>query len=229
MHVIVTGANRGIGLELVNRFLGRGDSVVAAVRDPPSARALSELATRAEGRLRILECDVASDSSVRSFGAAVGAGPVDILVNNAGVMGKMQAVSDLDYRDVLHTIDTNALGALRVTAAVLPGLRKSSVRKVVCITSGMGSIQDNTSGGAYGYRMSKAALNMAVRSMSVDLRRDGITVVAMNPGWAKTDMGGAGAPISVEESVTKMLARVDALTPEQTGQFLDYKGGTWPF
>jgi NAD(P)-dependent dehydrogenase (short-subunit alcohol dehydrogenase family) len=108
-------------------------------------------------------------------------------------------------------------------------LERAPTRKVVHITSGMGSIGDNQRGGAYGYRMSKAALNMANKSMSVDLRDRGFTCVVMNPGWVQTDMGGGGAPTLVSESVSKMLGRIDAMGPADTGAFLDYKGGTYPY
>lgn len=229
MRIVITGANRGIGLELTRRYLDRGDQVEAAARRPDAATDLAALAGAAGGRLRVHACDVGDDASARALAAALGDIAVDLLINNAGVMGKMQALADLDYADVTNTINVNALGSLRVTGALLPHLRRGSTRKIVHITSGMGSIGDNQSGGAYGYRMAKAALNMGCRSMAMDLRGEGFTAVVMNPGWVKTDMGGAHAPTPVEESAQKMIDLIDRIGPDQTGTFLDYRGHTWPW
>jgi NAD(P)-dependent dehydrogenase (short-subunit alcohol dehydrogenase family) len=229
MRYVVTGANRGIGLELVRQLAERGETVEAAVRDPARADALQALAGASGGQVRVHACDVASDRSVEALGESVGDVGVDVVINNAGVMGRMTSLEGLDFEDALRTFDINALGPVRVVRAMLPKMMKSDVRRIVHVTSGMGSIEDNKSGGAYAYRMSKAALNMANRSMSVDLRDRRFICVVMNPGWVQTDMGGAGAPTPVAESVAKMLARVDALTPAQTGAFLDYKGGSFPY
>lgn len=227
MRIVITGANRGIGLELTRRYLERGDHVEAAVRRPDAAAELAALAGAAGGRLRIHACDVTDTASVRAFADALGDVAVDVLINNAGVMGKMKALADLDFAEMTRTFDTNALGPLRVAGALLPHLRRSKTRKIVNITSGMGSISDNTSGGAYGYRMSKAALNMGCRSMANDLRGEGFTAVVVNPGWVKTDMGGSHAPTPVEESARLMMELIDRIGPEETGTFLDYRGHTW--
>ena len=149
-----------------------------------------------------------------------------MLVNNAGVLGKMQSLEELDLEDCLATFRVNALGAIAVTRALLPQLRKSKVRKVLHVSTGMASIADNSSGGAYGYRMSKAALNMASKCLAVGLRGDRIVSAVINPGWVQTDMGGSGAPTSVVDSAKGILQQIDALDVEHTGQFLDYKGGT---
>jgi NAD(P)-dependent dehydrogenase (short-subunit alcohol dehydrogenase family) len=228
MRWIVTGANRGIGLELVRQLAKRGDTVEAGARQPAEATELGEIARASGGRVHVHPCDVTSDASVKAFAAAV-SGAVDVLVNNAGVMGKMQSLEALDLSDTLKTFDANTLGPIRVTRAFLPHLQGTKTRRIVHITSGMGSIADNTSGGAYGYRMSKAALNMANKSMSIDLAPKGFVCVVMNPGWVKTDMGGSGAPTPVEESAAKMIAIIDGLSPEQNGAFLNYRGGTFPY
>ncbi|MCS6900569.1 MAG: SDR family oxidoreductase [Myxococcales bacterium] len=227
MHIVITGASRGIGLEFVRRYQEQGHHVEAAVRDPARSPELAALAASSSGKTRIHPCDVTSDQDARTLAASLGDVPVDLLINNAGILGKMQALDQLDYADILRTLDTNALGPLRVTVALLPHLRRGSTRKIVHISSGMGSISDNTSGGAYGYRMSKAALNMAARSMANDLRSEGFVVVTMNPGWVKTDMGGPDAPETVENSVRLMMERIEQLRPEQSGTFLDYRGHTW--
>jgi NAD(P)-dependent dehydrogenase (short-subunit alcohol dehydrogenase family) len=132
--------------------------------------------------------------------------------------------------DLLHVhTQLNVLGALGVTQAALAPLRRRATRHIVAISSGMGSIRDNTDGGAYAYRMSKAALNMAVRSMAVDLAAERFTCVTMNPGWVQTQMGGAGAPVPVEVSARNILARIDALTLADNGKFLDHVGGELPW
>ena len=229
MRWVITGTNRGIGLELVRQLLARGEYVEAGVRDLDRAHDVHALGELAEGRLRVLQCDVGDDASVRAFADAIGPIAVDVLVNSAGVMGEMQSLEGLDMLDVHRTFDIDALGPLRVTRALLPALQRSATPRVVSITSGMGSISDNTSGGAYGYRMAKAALNMANKSMSVDLRARDVVCVVVNPGWVQTDMGGRGAPTPVEDSVAKMIALADALTIADTGKFLDWTGRTGEF
>lgn len=229
MRFVITGANRGIGLELARQIAARGDFVEAGAREPEAAAELRAIAAREPARVRVHTCDVASDTSVRAFASAVGEVAVDVLINNAGVKGKRQALEDLDLEDAIRAIDTNALGAVRVTRALLPSLRRGAGRRVAHISSGLGSISDNTTGDAYAYRMSKAALNMASKSMAVDLRGEGIISVVLNPGWVKTDMGGPSAPTPVEESVRRMLGIIDALTLEQSGSFIDYRGHTIGF
>ncbi|MBI2898451.1 MAG: SDR family oxidoreductase [Deltaproteobacteria bacterium] len=228
MRVVITGASRGIGREFARQFLARGETVEAAVRSPENAR-LQELASE-RGVLRLQSCDVASDQNVRTFADSLEPGPVDLLINNAGIR-KPESIGldDLDLDDVAETIQVNAIAALRVTRALLARIRESHIRKIVSISSGLGSIGDNTSGGGCAYRMSKAALNMATRSMAVDLARDRIICVVINPGWVKTDMGGPEAPLTVHESVSAMLRVIDALKPEQSGTFLDCRGGTYPW
>ena len=165
-----------------------------------------------------------NDASVRHFARELLPGGIDLLINNAGVMGKMESLEELDLSDVANTIDTNALGPIRVTRALLPRLRQAPIKRIAHITSGMGSIGDNTSGGAYGYRMSKAALNMANKSMSVDLADQGFTCIVLNPGWVQTDMGGRGAPTPVEESASNLIRVIDSATRAENGKFLNYTG-----
>lgn len=227
MNVAITGANRGIGLELTRQLLAKGATVYAGARRPEEATELKALGEGAKGGLVVAECDVSSDESVAKFTAAVGDAAIDLLINNAGVMGKSGPVAKLDLDDALSTIAVNAVGALRVTKALLPAVAKSEGKKILHVSSGMGSIGDNTSGGWYGYRMSKAALNMASRSLAMELKGQGIVSVVINPGWVQTDMGGPSASITVEESAKKIIARVEGLTMADTGKFLDYKGGTW--
>jgi NAD(P)-dependent dehydrogenase (short-subunit alcohol dehydrogenase family) len=229
MRYLVTGANRGIGLELCRQLLARGDSVVAAVREVEKATALLALDPGSD-RLAIHACDVADDASVRTLAAALGDSALDVVINNAGVWGgPHQAIGNFDIDEAVRTFHVNALGAMRVTIAVLPHIRRGTGKKIVHVTSGMGSIEDNTSGGSYGYRMSKAALNMAARSMAVDLRGDGIACAVINPGWVKTDMGGAHAPTPVDDSARGMLQAIDALDLSTSGTFLHWKGRKYPW
>jgi NAD(P)-dependent dehydrogenase (short-subunit alcohol dehydrogenase family) len=228
MRVVVTGASRGIGLELARQLIARGDEVDAGVRDPATADEL-----RVTGA-RIHALDVAAPASVAAFASALGEAAIDLVINNAGFQGGptqslRQMAGDLALPDVLRTFDINAAGALRVTVALLPHVRRGAGKKLVHITSGMGSIADNGSGGYYAYRMSKAALNMMSKSLAVDLRGEGIVSFVINPGWVQTDMGGSHAPTPVDESVRNILARIDAATLSESGEFLNYKGGTYPW
>jgi NAD(P)-dependent dehydrogenase (short-subunit alcohol dehydrogenase family) len=226
MQIVVTGASRGIGLELVRQYLGRGDAVVAACRSPDGATALHALGREYGDRLRVLACDVGDDDSVAAFAAALEGTAVDLLINNAGV-GDWAGLDAVNTADALRVYNVNALGPLRVTRALRPHLRAGIGRKVAHVTSGMGSIGDNSSGGAYAYRMSKAALNMASKSLAIDLADDGIVSVVINPGWVQTDMGGAGAPLTVQDSAEGMMARFDELTLAHTGAFLNWRGGEY--
>lgn len=223
MHVVVTGANRGIGLEFVRQYLGRGETVTAACREPEGAAALRALGASAGDRLRVRACDVGDDASVAAFAAQLGDAPVDLLINNAGVGGEWTSLDALSMEGALRTYSVNALGPLRVTRALLPNLLRAKAPRVAHISSGMGSIGDNTSGGAYAYRMSKAALNMASKTLAIDLRDKDIVSVVINPGWVQTDMGGAGAPLAVHDSVAAMISRFDALTLDDSGKFLDWR------
>jgi NAD(P)-dependent dehydrogenase (short-subunit alcohol dehydrogenase family) len=226
MQNVVTGANRGIGLELVRQLLGRGDQVHAAVRDPDGA---TELRALAGERLRVHRLDVLDPDSVAALAAALGGAPIDLLINNAGVYGgSRQHLPEVDLEEAVRTYRVNALGPLRVTLALLPNL-KAARGKVIHVTSGMGSIADNKSGSFYAYRMSKAALNMMSRTLAMDLRGAGVASAVINPGWVKTDMGGAGAPTPVEDSVRGMLREIDAFTLDNTGAFLDWKGRPYPW
>lgn len=222
MRTLVTGANRGIGLEFVRQLAARGDQVVAVARDPEGAKDLGALAAAHAG-VRLVRCDITSDADIAALATALQGATLDLVINNAGVMGKMTSLEDLDLGDMTRTYDINVLGPLRVARAALPALRRGQGKKMIAVTSGMGSISDNSSGGAYAYRASKAALNMAVKSMSVDFAREGLICCVINPGWVQTDMGGKSAPTPVDASVRGMLQKIDGLGPGDTGRFLDFK------
>jgi NAD(P)-dependent dehydrogenase (short-subunit alcohol dehydrogenase family) len=226
MRVVVTGANRGIGLELVRQLVARGDHVEACVRDPARAPALHDLP-----RVRVHQVDVADAATVAALARSLGEDAVDLVINCAGVYGGDQQSADanFDFDDASRVFDINALGALRVSLALVPHLRRGRGKKLAHLSSGMGSIADNRSGGFYAYRMSKAALDMMSRSLAVDLRRDGIASYVINPGWVQTDMGGPSAPTPVDQSVRGILRELDSATLADSGEFLDYKGGRYPW
>ncbi len=226
MRTVVTGANRGIGLELVRQLRERGDQVEACARSPEHARELQALAG---DRVHVHQLDVTDAASVRALASALHEAAIDIVFNVAGVYGGpsqsiRQMANELELGDVAETYDINAIGPLRVSIALLPHVRRGTAKKLVHVTSGMGSITDNTTGGYYAYRMSKAALNMMSRSLAVDLEPEGITSVVINPGWVQTDMGGKGAPTPVADSVRGILREVDRATLADSGEFLNWKG-----
>jgi NAD(P)-dependent dehydrogenase (short-subunit alcohol dehydrogenase family) len=231
MRVVVTGANRGIGLELVRQLHARGDEVEACARHPQAA---AELRALAGDRVRLHGLEVTDPDAVRAFASNLGDAAIDVLFNVAGVYGGKkqslgQMAEDLALPDVASTFDVNAMGPLRLTVALLPHVRRGTVKKLVHVTSGMGSIGDNESGGYYAYRMSKAALNMMSRSLACDLRGEGIVSVVINPGWVQTDMGGPSAPTPVDESVRGILREVDRATLADSGEFLNWKGNRYPW
>ncbi|HMU37936.1 MAG TPA: SDR family oxidoreductase [Pseudomonadota bacterium] len=224
--VLVTGASRGIGLEFVRAFLERGARVIAGARNPTTASALSTLLEQHSEQLQVVQLDVADERSVSDMADTVGSLPINLLLNNAGIL-HVETLENMDVQNVLRQFQVNALGALMVTHALLPNLKEGS--KVVNLTSRMGSLEDNNSGGYYGYRMSKAAMNMVTRSLAVDLKKRGITVVAMHPGMVQTDLTRGYGMMTAAESVAAMNQVIDQLSLEQTGQFLQYQGTSVPW
>lgn len=228
--VLVTGANRGLGLEFARQYAAEGWQVIAACRAPDGATDLQRLAAESGGRIRILEMNVTDTASVRVAAAGLKGEAIDLLLNNAGVGGPPgQQLGSLDYAAWARVLDTNSLGPMRVVEAFLENVAKSRMKQIVTITSGMGSIEDNTSGGRYANRSSKAAVNMVMKSLSVDLAPRGISCVVMNPGWVRTDMGGSGGKLSPAESIRAMRSVIAALKPEDSGKFLNYTGKPYPW
>ena len=217
--VVITGANRGIGLELARQFKQRGDEVVAACRK--SSVELAKL------DVEVVEgVDVADDAAVGRLAKSLKGRKVDVLVNCAGILSD-ESLGDLDFDRIRRQYEVNSLGPLRVTAALTGNLGEGS--KVAIITSRMGSIDDNTSGGRYGYRMSKAAVNMAGRSLANDLKGDGVAVAILHPGFVRTGMTGHQGLVDPPESVAGLIARIDELTLETTGIFWHANGEVIPW
>lgn len=227
---LVTGANRGLGLEFVRQYAADGWTVHAACRDPAKARALKDVARASGGRVTVHALDVGSRDGVRALAKSLAGEPIDVLVNNAGVYGgDRQGFGKVDDGAWDATIRTNALGPLMVTEALIANVAAGEAKVVACVTSTMGSIADNTSGGAYIYRASKAALNAVVGSLARDLAQRGVTVLAFHPGWVKTDMGGRNAPVTPEASISGMRTQIARAKPKDTGRFLDYTGKSVPW
>jgi NAD(P)-dependent dehydrogenase (short-subunit alcohol dehydrogenase family) len=217
---VVTGANRGIGLALAALLKERGSDVLAACRS--TSAELGKLGVQVVDGV-----DVADEAGIAKLVKAVGERPVDLLINNAGILVWEEGREKLDLDGIRKQFEVNALAPLRVTWALRGRLGKGS--KVALITSRMGSIDDNTSGGAYGYRMSKAALNMAGKSLAVDLEPAGVAVAILHPGMVKTDMIGGHGQVEPEDAAKGLLARIDAVSLETSGGFWHANGERLPW
>ena len=228
--VVITGANRGLGLELARAFAGRGDTVIAGCRDPNSATELRAVTPA------VLAVDTGDSASIDEFVAAIGDSAVDVLINNAGI-ARNPAAGD-DERDVLaqpveHFIgqmQVNAVGPMLLVRGLLPHLRRSSNGRVINVSSQVGSMEvAKTIGRDVGYAASKAALNMITVKLAARLSDDGIIVVALHPGYLRTAMGGPGAAMEADDAARQIADLVGSLTPEQTGQFLRWDGTIHPW
>jgi NAD(P)-dependent dehydrogenase (short-subunit alcohol dehydrogenase family) len=228
--VLITSANRGLGLEFAAQYLADGWHVYAACRQPQSAEKLQRLAQHGNKRVNILHMDVTNPSSIDAAATKIRGGAIDVLINSAGITGKPgQKTGNVDYVSWKQVLDVNTMGPLRVTEAFIEHVARSERKLVVTITSGMGSLADNTSGGSIAYRSSKAAVNMVMRSVAIDLAPRGISCVLVNPGWVRTDMGGPGATLSVQESVTALRRLIERFGPAQSGKFFNYDGREYPW
>ncbi len=219
--VLITGANRGIGLAFARSYASGGWRVHACCRTPESASDLKGLA----GDVEIHRCGVTDKTQVASLARALSDEPIDLLINNAGVLGGRGGLGEIDYEKWIDVLKVNTLAPLRVAEHFLSHLEAGQQKKIVTISSRLGSIAENTSGGHYLYRSSKAALNMVMKSLAVDVVDKGLTVVVLHPGWVRTDMGGPSALIDPEQSVAGMRQVIDRLTVEDNGKFYNYDGG----
>lgn len=229
--IVISGAARGIGLELTRQYLKQGCRIFAGVRNPAAAIDLQELARSEKDQLVILELDVSSDQSVERFAKQVSTyvQNVDLLINNAGIyIDQDQTIDTLDSKTVLDTLNVNTVGPIRLTRAMLPLLRKSKgAAKVATLSSMMGSIGDNTSGGSYAYRLSKTAVNMFVRTLAIE-ERD-LIAIALHPGWVQTEMGGPRAPLSADKSAEGLLTVIASSTANDSGKFYNHAGRELPW
>lgn len=213
--VLITGANRGIGLEFARQYCQAGWNVVATVREPTDE--LGSICTQVE------PLDMLDLEAVAGFGERVDV--LDLLIANAGTYGPKNVTSAEDAEGWSATFTVNTIAPFLLAQAVLPQIRAAS-GKLVAISTRMGSIEDNSSGGFLAYRSAKTALNMAWRNLALD---SGVSCAVLHPGWVKTRMGGAGAPLAAEESVTGMRAVIDQLTPAQSGGFYGHDGAPIPW
>ena len=211
---MVTGANRGIGLELCRQLKNQGDSVIGVCR--ASSTELDRL-----GNEVIEDIDVTSDDCIQQLLKKLGGRKLDWLVNNSGILVR-DNLGSLDFGSIERQFQVNSVGPLRVALALRDSMKPGG--KIFVISSNMGSIADNTSGGYYGYRMSKAAVNMGFKSLSIDLEPAGIGVFILHPGWVRTDMGGPQAMISVEESASGLIERMKEFRIDDTGTFRHARG-----
>ena len=234
---LVTGANRGLGLEFVRQLLARGDHVIAACRHPGKATELNRLAGEHPGRLHVLPLDVADEKSRNAFARELPlvlrqaqddrTDGIDLLVNNAGVLHSGERWGSVSEANLADSLRTNAMGPFLLTQALASQFADGAT--VANISSGMGSIGDDPDFHSPSYRISKAALNMATRMLAKALEARGIPVIALCPGWVKTDMGGSSAQITPAESVSALLQVIDAASMERSGGFFDRLGKPMPW
>lgn len=223
---LITGANRGIGLALAQQYAADGWQVIATCRHPEAATALAAIA----GDVRVESLDVSDFAAVARLPERLGPQPIDLLVNNAGVYGPEKVTfDDVDEDAWLEVLRVNTMAPLKVSAALCEHVFRSNGKTIVAMTSLMGSIGDNSSGGAYIYRSSKAALNAVMRSLAIDLRDRGITVALLHPGWVRTEMGGPNAPLAVDESARALRRVIAKLTLDDSGRFFNYDGRQLPW
>lgn len=219
--ILITGANRGLGLEFVRQYAADGWRVIATVRDPLAGKAASDAGAE------VYVADMADEGSIRRLKSALAGVELDVLLNNAGVYGERQAFGDVDAEAFLKVIRVNTLGPLKMAEAFADQL--AGRKLIAAVSSMMGSVAENSSGGFYAYRASKAALNMVLKSLSLDLKGRGVTVIALSPGWVRTDMGGPDAPLDPPTAIAGMRAALDKATLADSGKFFHFDGRELPW
>ena len=227
--VLITGTNRGIGLEFVKQFLARGDTLLATCRDIASATELDRLKVNNE-KLQIFELDVSSQESMENLPKKLEGQGIDIFINNAGIYGPRDSVfGNVSADEWAKVFQINAKAPMILTQLLIDNLHDGSEKKLIYISSKMGSIDDNKGGGSYVYRSSKAALNAVVKSIAVDLGNSGYSVAVLHPGWVQTEMGGPNALIDTDTSVSNMINVIDNLNTQNSGSFFNYDGVIIPW
>lgn len=221
--VLITGANRGLGLEFARQYAAAGWQVIGTARKPEEANELKAL------EVRIVQLDVADPGSVDRFAASLDKQSIDMLINNAGIFPRVSSIEEVDFDDYSRTLAINTIGPVRVTRALLPNLRLGKKKTIINITSRLGSIELTDSGVFYGYRESKAALNMFTRTLANELQSEGFICAAVHPGWVQTDMGGQNANLTPETSINGMRAVIDKLSIDESGTYWAYSGEQVPW
>lgn len=228
--VLITGTNRGLGLEFVKQYAQEGWQVIACCRHPESAEALQQLALTYPG-IRLKSLDVADFKQIEALSAELSNQPVDVLINNAGISGDElgDGFGHLDYATWIDNFIVNCQAPIKMAEVFLPNLKQGGQKLIVNISSLMGSITDNTGGGSIIYRSSKSALNSAMKSLAIELKDQGIGVLLFHPGWVKTDMGGPNALINPDSSISGMRKVIAEFSLAQTGSFIKYDGVSLPW
>lgn len=220
--VLITGTNRGIGLELTKQYAEAGWDVLACCREPKTATMLNVLAAN-HSNIHIYALDVSNFNQIDALAKQLNNVAIDVLINNAGVYPEGN-LSQSDVENWLNGFMINSIAPLKMAMAFRPHIAKSQLKKLATLSSKMGSIDDNTSGGSYMYRSTKTAVNSVMKSLSIDLREHGIAVVTLHPGWVETNMGGPNALINTQTSVAGLRQVIDHLNLENTGKFIAYDG-----
>lgn len=223
--LLITGANRGLGLEFTRQYLQQGWKVIACCREPQLADALHALYTHYPNHLLIYRLDVANFPQVEQLSRQLHDMPIDVLINNAGIYPKgKEDFGSIDYAAWDEAFKINSMAPLKMAEEFIKQLLLGQQKKIVNITSKMGSIDDNTSGHHYLYRSSKTALNMVTKSLALDLASQEVTAVVLHPGWVQTDMGGSSAPTTVAQSIAGMRQVIDKLALTDSGKFYAFDG-----
>lgn len=230
MKVLITGTNRGIGLQMVKAAVNKQWRVFACCRNPHDAEKLSEVARMSGGLVSMHTLDISDKAQIQALAYELRTESIDILINNAGVYGSMSnQFGDTDADDWLKTFQINTIAPMQVTEALVENVARSDKKIIATVSSKMGSLADNGSGGCYIYRSTKSALNAVVKSMSIDLKPRGITSIILHPGWVKTDMGGPHAEITTRESVNQMFKTLESISLEDAGNFYEIDGSILPW
>lgn len=224
--IMITGANRGIGIELVKQYAANADRVLACCRQPQSADNLQQIASDSDGRVLIYPLDVTRAQDVEKLKKEIGDRPIDILINNAGISDGRSGEVDYDlWEEILRV---NTIAPYRISTAFYNNIRAGNDKIIAVISSIMGSIAGNQ-GGRPAYRSSKAAVNLVMKGLANDFYGDGVAVFILHPGWVRTDLGGAMAPVMPDESARGLKQVIDGLTLQDSGRFIDYQGQEIPW
>jgi NAD(P)-dependent dehydrogenase (short-subunit alcohol dehydrogenase family) len=223
--VLITGANRGLGHEFATQYAKDGWTVIATCRTQDELPVLRQI----EGDVQAHQLDVSKQEQVDALANELSGTAIDVLIANAGMYGPKGSLQTMALDGWLDTFEVNAIGPVRLARAFLPHVTQSEQKKLVAITSKMGSIEDNGSGGSIAYRSSKAALNAAWKSVAIDTKDDGVLALLLHPGWVRTRMGGPNGLIDAEESINGMRKVIDRLDTANSGSFIDYKGEIVPW
>ena len=229
-NILITGANRGLGLGLVKKYLENNEKVFCTTRNISKSKELKLLKEKHTNNLEICELDLLDKNSPNILSNFLVNKPIDLFINNAGVIGNSaQHFKSISLNPWIEVLKVNLIAPLLITQSIIKNIEKSSEKRIYILSSKVGSIEDNKSGGMYVYRSSKSALNQIVKSLSIDLKPLGISVISLHPGWVRTEMGGPNALISVEESVNGMFGVISNTNIKNSGQFINYDGTQIPW